>query len=71
MAESFLISYQNVSDSSLGHRGIPEVLPRMCLFGCPQSATYLLERLIVDEACGILGNLELSFLDLLAKLPME
>jgi hypothetical protein len=43
----------------------------MYLFGCPRSATYLLERLIVDEARGILGNLELSFLDLLAKLPME
>jgi hypothetical protein len=31
--------------------------------------TYLLQRLVVNEACSILGNLELAFLDLLAKLP--
>ena len=31
--------------------------------------TYLLQGLVVDEASSILGNLELAFLDLLAKLP--
>jgi hypothetical protein len=33
--------------------------------------SYLLQRLVVDETRGILGDLELSFLDLLAKLPEE
>ena len=32
---------------------------------------YLLERLVVDKTGGILGNLELSFLDLFAKLPEQ
>ena len=31
--------------------------------------TYLLQCLVVDEASSILGDLELAFLDLLAKLP--
>lgn len=31
--------------------------------------THLLERFIVDEACSILGHLELALLDLLAELP--
>ena len=31
--------------------------------------TYLLQGLVVDEASSILGDLELAFLDLLAKLP--
>lgn len=31
--------------------------------------TYLLQSLVVDEASSILGDLELAFLDLLAKLP--
>ena len=33
--------------------------------------SYLLQRLVVDETRGILGDVELSFLDLLAKLPEE
>jgi hypothetical protein len=32
--------------------------------------SYLLESLVVDEACGILRNFELSFLNLLAELPV-
>lgn len=32
---------------------------------------YLLQRLVIDKARGILRNLELSFLDLLAKLPKK
>lgn len=34
-------------------------------------AAYLLECLVVDKTGRILGNLELSFLDLLAKLPEQ
>lgn len=33
--------------------------------------SYLLQCLVVDETRGILRDLELSFLDLLAKLPEE
>lgn len=35
----------------------------------PWHAAYLLQSLVVDEACGILGNLELPLLNLLAELP--
>ena len=33
-------------------------------------SAYLLQGLVVDEACCILWDLELAFLDLLAKLPV-
>jgi hypothetical protein len=34
-----------------------------------QTKTYLFESLVVDEAGGILGDLKLLLLDLLAELP--
>jgi hypothetical protein len=39
------------------------------LFAKGASKIYLLQGLVVDKARRILGDLELAFLDLLAKLP--
>jgi hypothetical protein len=45
---------------------------RRCFFlQYEQGRTYLLERLVIYKARRILGNLELPFLDLLAKLPKD
>ena len=38
-------------------------------FGIAQARTHLLESLVVDEASCILGYVELTLLDVLAKLP--
>jgi hypothetical protein len=43
----------------------------VALYATGTPKTYLLQGLVVDEACSILGDLELAFLDLLAKLPEE
>ena len=64
VAESFLMSCQRVSVPSLSVGG-----PRYFLCPRRKPKTYLLQGLVVDEASSILGDLELTFLNLLAKLP--
>ena len=46
------------------------VMPRIRV-ELPLEYVYLFKGLIVHETGGIFRNLELSFLDLLAKLPMQ
>lgn len=58
------MSCQRVSVMSLG---ASQVSMHLVCDGTPR--TYLLQGLIVDEASSILRDLELAFLDLLAKLP--
>jgi hypothetical protein len=53
------------------HRA-PKADPTALLFRVVRTGrepTHLLQSFVVDEACRILWDLELAFLDLLAKLP--
>jgi hypothetical protein len=54
------------------HQPFQSRLPSTRVIHRQQSCiSYLLQRLVVDETCGILGDLELSFLNLFAELPEE
>jgi hypothetical protein len=49
----------------------PRLPSKRVIYRQQSCISYLLQRLVVDETRSILGDLELSFLDLLAKLPEE